>query len=94
MQGGQPFFSLRTQVTDQGAILLLLEADPERRREMAAHFSPPDPLECVRGIHDNGWSNAGPASTPVAVWLQWRCAANECGIARGGAPRVAMVLPR
>ena len=82
------------QVANLSAVMLLLEPHAGKRREMAAHFSPPDPLECVRGIHDTGWSNAGPASTPVAVWLQWRRAANACGIARGGAPRVAMVLPR
>ena len=50
--GGQPWMSLKTQVAHFGALTLLLESDPDRRREMAAHFSPPDPLELVRGIYD------------------------------------------
>ena len=53
--GGMPYFSIRGNIANYSALLLLLEPDTERRGEMAKHFSPPDPAEWpfIFGAHSS-----------------------------------------
>ena len=70
VQGGFPWNSVRSCVANHSAMLLLLEPDPARRREMAAHFSPPDPRDLVRGILSDMCSNG--VDGCVSAWARQR----------------------